>query len=151
VTPPGARFHDRRALFVWIAAAVWDAGAALLAWILFGTETSASSTARLAVLGIATATALGFTAWALVQPVVTIDVMPGGGLTITRRAPLWLRREVLPASDAHGATVIEENFGDSGAYYVARVELRNRPPIDLLSDRRRDRVEAAVARFNRRR
>jgi hypothetical protein len=35
---PAARFHDRRASFLWIAAAVWDAGAALLVWILFATD-----------------------------------------------------------------------------------------------------------------
>jgi hypothetical protein len=144
---PAARYHDRRAVFVWIAAAVWDAGAVLLAWILFGTDAAGSPPTRLVLLGVAVASALGLTAWAVVQPVTTIDVTPGGGLTITRRAPLWLRREVLPASDVCGATVVEENFGDSGAYYVARVELRNREPLDLLSDQHRDRVEAAVAHF----
>jgi hypothetical protein len=147
VTPDGARFHDRRALFVWIAAAIWDAGAALLAWLLLAADASGRPTTRLAIVGVAVVSALGLTAWALVQPLVTIDAMPGGGLTIARRAPLYLRREVIPASDVRGVSVVEENFGDSGAYYVARVDLHDRGPIDLLSHRHRDRVAAAVARF----
>jgi hypothetical protein len=57
---------------------------------------------------------------------------------------------VVPASDVRGVTVVEENFGDSGAYYVARVLLRSREPIDLVSDQRRDVAVAAAARFERR-
>jgi hypothetical protein len=149
VTPPAARFHNWRAAFVWLMALVWDGGAALLGWIVaFEWAGSTRHGAALLALGIFGAAGIGLTLWALNAALLTIDVAPGGALTITRRYPLWLRRHVLPASDVLGATVVEDSDGDSGPYYVARVGLRRQAPLDLLAKARREVVEAEAARFN---
>jgi hypothetical protein len=148
VTPAVARFHDRRAVFVWIAALLWDGGALLAAWILAPESGGQSRAKALVALGVLGAAALGLTAWAFFSPVLTIEVRPDGGLALIRRYPVGLRRQILPAADVLGATVVEETFGDSGSYYVARVALRDRPPLDLLAKARRDVVGAEAARFN---
>jgi hypothetical protein len=144
-----ARFHNRRAAFLWLTALVWDGGAVLLGWIVASEWASEAQHGKaLVALGVFGAAGIGLTAWALNAALLTIEVAPGGGLAITRRYPLWLRREVLPASDVQGVAVVEESDGESGSYYVCRIELRAQPPMDVLAKARRDVVEAEAARFS---
>jgi hypothetical protein len=145
-----ARFHDRQAVLLWITALVWDAAALGLTWLLFAGGMTASASTRAVVLAIAAASAVGITAYALASAALTVEATAGGGVIITRRHPLWLRRQVLPPADVLGASIVEESYGGDvdGSYYVARLALRDQPPIDLARHARRDRVEAALAHFN---
>jgi hypothetical protein len=149
VTQRAVRFCNRRAWAVWTFALLWDAGAALLAWIV-ATERTAGHDSWKGLLAVAVfgGAACGLTVWALNSAVTTVDVRPGLSLAITRRYPLRVRRQVLSASEVGGASVVDESDGDGGSYYVCRVELRRPPPLVLLARGRRDRAEAEAVRFN---
>ena len=89
MTQRAVRFCNRRAWAVWTFALLWDAGAALLAWIV-ATERTASHDSWKGLLAVAVfgGAACGLTVWALNSAVTTVDVRPGLSLAITRRYPL---------------------------------------------------------------
>ncbi len=143
MTPGGARFRDRDAVIVWAFAVLWDAAVVLLAWVVTSEHADWRGWLALTVFGLA---GIGLSLFALNSALVRVDIQ-SGVIRITRRHPLWVRRQVLRASDVRAITTVEQSDGESTTY-VCRLELRTGCPIDVLSRSRRGAAEAETARFN---
>jgi hypothetical protein len=144
VTAGAARFHDRHAVIVWAFAALWDAAVVLLGWVVLGEDAGWRGWLALTVFGLA---GIGLSVFALKSPLIAVDVRPDV-VRITRRHPLWVRRQLLSSGDIRRVITAEEHAADSDPSYILRVELHNGGAVDVLSRTRREAAEAQAARFD---
>lgn len=91
--------------------------------------------------------AIGLLAFAATESVTTVELEVGGGLRVTHRFPFRKESRHVAMVDVEDVAVVEGVDDEGGAYFYARMRLRDGSDVDLVESHDRQRCEDVRLRF----